>query len=247
MPVILSGFELVPLDDVDSTNDEAKRRAEAGAASGTLVWTRRQSSGRGRRGRVWESPYGNCYSSLILRPRTTVAEAAQVSFVAALAVAEAVAALVPAGRKVTCKWPNDVLIDGAKCAGILLESRSGAAGIEWLVVGVGINVASAPAGIEYPATSLAAAGATASVEHVLERYAARMSHWLERWRNEGFGAVRSAWLGWADGLGQPVRVRLGDATLVGLFESLDEAGALVLATPDGGRRRVAAGDVFRAA
>jgi BirA family transcriptional regulator, biotin operon repressor / biotin---[acetyl-CoA-carboxylase] ligase len=240
------GFSVLAFDEIGSTSDEAQRQAVLGAPAGTLIWAKRQVGGRGRRGRPWVSPEGNCDSSLILRPKVTPAEAAQISFVTAIAVAEAVAVQLPVGRRVSCKWPNDVLIDGAKCCGILLESRSGTAGLDWLIVGVGINIESFPAGMEYPATCLKAAGAAVTVETMLEGYIAHMATRLARWEREGFMPIREAWLRWADGLGEPVRVRLGDATLDGVFESLDEEGALMLATKDGSRRRITAGDVFRA-
>jgi BirA family biotin operon repressor/biotin-[acetyl-CoA-carboxylase] ligase len=246
-PVLPAGFTLLSFSDIDSTNDEAKRQAELGAATGTLIWARQQSSGRGRRGRSFISPPGNCYSSLILRPRVAPRAAAQLSFVAAIAVAEAVAAQLPVGPHITCKWPNDVLIDGAKCSGILLESRIDGAALEWLIIGTGINVASHPEGLESPATSLQAAGGLVTVETMLEAYAERLAHWLERWLREGFPPIRQAWLLRADGLGQAVRVRLADATLHGVFESLDEQGALVLLYADGSRRCITAGEVFRPA
>ena len=246
-PVLPAGFTLVALAEIDSTNEEAKRRAEQGAPDGTVVWARRQSSGKGRRGRSFVSPPGNCYSSLLLRPHAAPAIAAQVSFVTAVAVAEAVAALLPVGPRVTCKWPNDVLIDGRKCSGILLESRVGGAAVEWIVIGTGINVQSHPEGLAFPATSLWAAGGAATVETVLENYLERLAFWLGRWQGGGFQPVRRAWLLRADGLGRPVRVRLADATLDGVFESLDEQGALVLLGDDGNRRRIMAGEVFRPA
>jgi len=246
-PLLPAGFALVALADIDSTNEEAKRRAEQGAPGGTVVWARQQSSGKGRRGRSFVSPPGNCYSSLILRPRLAPAVAAEASFVTAVAVAEAVAALLPAGPRVTCKWPNDVLVDGRKCSGILLESRLGGTAVDWIVIGVGINVQSHPEGLEFPATSLSAAGGAAGVESVLEKYLERLAFWLDRWQAEGFQPVRAAWLLSADGLGRPVRVRLADATLDGVFESLDEQGALVLLGADGSRRRITAGEVFRPA
>jgi len=242
------GFHLLALDAVDSTNDEARRLAETGAPDRTLVWAASQSGGRGRHGRQWQSPPGNCYSSLLLRPAVPPAAAAQISFVTALALAEAVTLLLPAGRKVSCKWPNDVLVDGAKISGILLESRMTRPGrVDWLIVGAGINVAHHPAESDYPVTSLHAAGGSATVEQTLATYVARLETWLGRWHRDGFAAVRQAWLDRADGLGQAVRVRLPDRTLNGVFEALDESGALVLLDSDGSRRAIAAGDVYRAA
>lgn len=237
-----AGFALVPLEVCGSTNDEAKDRARAGAPDGTVVWARRQEAGRGRRGRAWTSPPGNLYASLVLRPPVPPAQAALVSFVAAVAVGEAVSALVPGN--VRLKWPNDVLVDGAKVSGILLESERVADGaVDWLVLGIGVNVAHHPDGLEYPATSLTAAGADATVERVLERLLASFAGWYGRWTAQGFAPVRAAWLNAARGFGGPVTVRLSEETFTGLLVDLDHEGALVVETP-AGPRRVTAGDVF---
>ncbi|WP_240002284.1 biotin--[acetyl-CoA-carboxylase] ligase [Oleisolibacter albus] len=236
-------FRLVSLDSCGSTNDEAKELARSGALEGTLVWALRQTGGRGRRGRVWTSPPGNLYCSLILRPDMPAAAAALVSFVAAIAVAEAVSALIP-GRP-QLKWPNDVLVDGAKISGILLESEAGAAGrLDWLVLGVGINVAHRPEGLPYAATSLAAAGAAElDVAVVLGRYASSFAAWYARFRQQGFAPVRAAWRNAAFGLGGPITVRLQDGQFEGRFIDLDAEGGLLVETGDG-LRRVTAGDVF---
>ena len=239
------GYRLVALDWVDSTNDEAKRLATAGAEAGTVVWARAQSGGRGRRGRSWSSPPGNLYCSLLLRPEALAAEIGQLCFVAALGVGDAVAGLLPAGAEVRLKWPNDVLIGGAKVAGILIETASvGGGGVQWVIVGTGINVASSPRGSERAATALAEEGAEVSVEAVLEAYLRSLDGWLGRWRGEGFGPVREAWLARATGLGRTVEVRLSGQTLSGTFAALDASGALILDAADGSRRVVTAGEVF---
>lgn len=242
------GFHLVARKTVTSTMDEARQLAEQGAGDKTLVWALEQRGGRGRRGRVWVSPPGNVYSSLLLRPRKLrPTQGTELSFLTALAVAETVAGFLTAPRDVACKWPNDILIDDAKCAGILLESLSGPDGaIRWIVVGAGINVASAPAGTEYPATSLASSGAHADVATVLAAYIDRFAVWLARWEAEGFAPLRTAWLGWVKGRGRPIRVRLDDRVMEGIFESIDESGALVLVKADGTPERILAGDVFPA-
>lgn len=238
-------YRLVTLDRVDSTNEEAKRRAAAGAPAGTLVWAREQTAGRARRGRRWSSPPGNLYCSLLLRPEGPAARALQLSFVAAVALAEAVAGLLPAAKAVECKWPNDVLIDGRKVAGILLEGTAADGDrLEWLVVGAGVNVAGFPAATEFPATSLRAEGyAGADVGAVLEAFAEGFARWVATWQAEGFGAVRAAWLGRARGLGAPLTVRLERETLEGTFCDLDADGALVLKAA-AGCRRITSGDVF---
>jgi BirA family biotin operon repressor/biotin-[acetyl-CoA-carboxylase] ligase len=233
-------FHLLRFERIDSTNDEAVRRAEAGAGEGTLVVAAEQGAGRGRRGRAWISPPGNLYCSLLLRPACAVAEAAQLGFAAALAVAEAASLFLPPDARVTCKWPNDVLLGGRKFAGILLQSRASGAAVDWLVIGIGVNLASHPEDTEYPATSLGAATPAQFIPILGERLLA----WYETWRG-GFAVLRAAWLVRAEGLGGPIRVRLPDSELEGRFAGLDEAGRLMLDGPHGSRV-IAAAEIFPA-
>jgi BirA family transcriptional regulator, biotin operon repressor / biotin---[acetyl-CoA-carboxylase] ligase len=243
-PALSPFFTLVALDRIDSTNEEALRRARAGAPEGTLVWAREQTGGRGRRGRAWSSPPGNLYVSLLLRPGVPPAEAAQLGFVAAVAIAETLRAALPAERGLSCKWPNDLLVDGAKVAGILPEAEAAGRNVEALVLGMGINLASHPADTPYPATSLQAAGAHITVEALLDSLAGRLLLWYRRWQEAGFLPIRLRWLDFAAGVGQPIEVRLEGATLHGRFAALDTTGALDLELADGNHRLVTAGDVF---
>lgn len=233
-----AGFTLVSLDSVESTNEEALRLARSGAPAGSVVWARRQTAGRGRRGRAWDSPAGNLYCSVVLRPRS--ANAAQVSFVAAIAVADALAAL---GCRVapTLKWPNDVLMGGRKIGGILLESSPMRRDeVAVTVVGTGVNVATHP---DDGSTALRNEGVDVEVETVLSGYLRHLALWLERWQGEGFAPVRTAWLDRATGVGTAIEVRLHTETLPGVFTGLDEDGVLLLETASG-LRRISAGDVF---
>lgn len=235
-------FHLHSIDECGSTNDLAKQMAGDGAPEGTLVWALRQTAGRGRRGRAWSSQPGNLACSLILRPGWSAGQAALTSFVAAVAVGEAVSALVPG--KITLKWPNDVLVDGAKISGILLESEAGRDGsVDWLVLGVGINVRHFPEEALYPATSLLAAGADVTVEQVLTGYAGAVDAWYHRFMTQGFAPIRAAWLNAAQGLGGPVTVRLHEETFTGRLIDMDDDGVL-LVDVGGTIRRVTAGDVF---
>ncbi|MFZ1414430.1 MAG: biotin--[acetyl-CoA-carboxylase] ligase [Defluviicoccus sp.] len=246
--VVPGGMQLIPLGRVDSTNEEAIRRCRAGAADGCVVWAEQQSQGRGRRGRSWLSPRGNLYVSIVVRPRVPSAAYAQLSFVAGLAVADAVAAHLPEASAVGCKWPNDVLVCGRKVAGLLLESGGGqGSGGDWLVAGIGVNVAWAPKddAVLYPATALAAEGGTATVPDVLTSLLPAFARWRSRWEEEGFAAIRSAWRVRAHGLGAAITVRLEAETLSGIFRDLDPAGALIL-EQDTGLRTITAGDVFPA-
>jgi len=241
-----SFYRLVRHERIDSTNEEAKRLATADAPQGTLVWAGEQTAGRGRRGRGWVSPAGNLHISLLLRPNCPPAVACQVNFAAGVALAEALADFLPAGKTASLKWPNDVLVGGAKVSGILLEASAAADGmIDWLVVGVGVNVVQAPTGTPYPASSLHREGARdVTVEDLLKAFARRFQSWYERWQTEGFEPVRTRWLGCARGLGEPIEVRLERETLHGRFADLDASGALALELADGRRRQVTAGDLY---
>ncbi|MEA4837830.1 MAG: biotin--[acetyl-CoA-carboxylase] ligase [Rhodospirillaceae bacterium] len=222
-----------------STNDEAKRLAGEGAAPYTVICAQEQTGGRGRLDRRWISPPGNLYCSILLDGGPDAARAPQLSFVAALAVAETLTELAPRAH-VGLKWPNDILCNGAKICGMLLE-RAGSL----IVLGVGVNIASAPAPALYPAICLSRLGSDAESLDVLAGLCERLEYWVERWRSLGFAPVRDAWVARAIGVGGPIGVRLADGSVMeGIFYGLDEEGGLLLDTRDGFRRRVLAGDVF---
>ena len=241
-------LRLLRYETLGSTNDEAKRLADAGAEAWTVVWACQQTAGRGRGHNAFVSPPGNLYFSMILRPACPAATAAQLGFVAALAVGEAVAALLPAGHDLRYKWPNDVLADGRKLSGILLESSAAHDGkLDWLVVGIGVNVASHPAETPWPATSFGVLGSSeVDIEDLLRRIVDAFRAWMARWASEGFSPIRAAWLARAYGLGQPVGVRLPRESFSGRFVDLDRDGVLLVETA-AGPRRVAAGEIFPAA
>ncbi|MGB8274521.1 MAG: biotin--[acetyl-CoA-carboxylase] ligase [Alphaproteobacteria bacterium] len=238
-------FGLVPFDTIDSTNEEARRRATAGAAEGTVIVAAAQTRGRGRRGRHWDSPAGNLHCSILLKPAVPLGEAANLSFVAAVALAEALEPIVAAKGRVTLKWPNDVLLNERKVAGILLESQTEDGRLGFIIVGVGVNVAHFPGEVMFPATSLQAVGcAGLTVAAVRDAFLDRFRHWYGRWREAGFAAVRAEWLARAARLGETVEVRLGRDRVAGRFAGLSETGALLLDVPGEGRRDISAGDVF---
>ena len=240
-----SPFKLATFDEIDSTNAEAKRMAAAGAPDGTVVWAKSQSAGKGRRGREWVSDEGNLYCSLLLRPEGHAARAMQLSFVSSLGLADAVNAVLPRHCQVNCKWPNDVLVEGRKVAGLLLESETyPLGGMEWLVIGVGLNIASYPEDVEFPATSLIAQGGKdITVEKMLETFCLRFLAGYVTWKNLGFEPIRKAWIRRAAGIGKEITVQLPRETLSGQFKSMDEDGALIL-LHNGTERRITAGDVF---
>lgn len=240
-----SPYKLITLERVDSTNEEAKRLAKDGAPECTVVWAKEQTAGRGRRGRSWVSGRGNLYCSLLLRPECHAFKAMQLSFVAALGMAETVAAALPRSAFVNCKWPNDVLVEGRKVSGILLESQTiPLGGMDWLIIGAGLNIASFPQDVEFPATSLYREGSKkVSVERMLESFCLRFLAGYVTWKNLGFQPVRKAWLRRAAWLGKEIKVRLEHETLYGVFKELDSDGALIL-LHNGQQRRITAGDVF---
>lgn len=244
-------YRLVACDSVGSTNEEARRLVREGAEDGTLVWAQEQTGGRGRHGRSWASPRGNLYVSAILRPDCPLSEAAELGFVAALAVGDALGSVMPPLSEVTLKWPNDVLLNDRKVAGILLESVIGPDGrLEALILGLGVNIASAPDESEtaFPATALHYEGSGRDVDpqSFLEHWARHFLTWVNTWDEDGFAPVRRAWLNRARGKGEELEARLPDRTVRGIFHDLDADGALLLDT-ESGRERITVGDVFFAA
>ena len=237
------GYSRQVHDELDSTNEEARRLALAGEPGPLWIMARRQRAGRGRRGRAWQTEEGNLTATLLLRPNLPQAVSAQLSFAAALAVAEMAEHFAPKAV-VAVKWPNDVLAEGKKLAGILLECASARAGMNWLAIGIGVNLAGHPEGTEFPATSLARLGIAAPpAEEALTILAARFAHWYDVWMNAGFETLREAWLARAVALGTHIRARLPQETREGVFEGIDETGALLL--NEGGRiSAIAAGEVF---
>jgi BirA family biotin operon repressor/biotin-[acetyl-CoA-carboxylase] ligase len=239
-----AGYRRIAFDRAASTNDAARRFAEAGAGEGLAVTAEAQTAGRGRQGRLWISPHGNLYVSFLLRPAVRPAHAGEFGFGVAAAVAETVERLAPRAQA-KCKWPNDVLADGRKIAGILLESRGTPETLDWLIAGIGLNVAEAPATPAWPATSLAALGAEAGVETALETLAERLADWYRRWLTEGFAPLRQAWLARAHALGETLRVKRDGEEREGRFVGLDPGGGLVLEMADGRRDTISYGDVLR--
>lgn len=227
-------FAVETLGAVASTNDLLHERALAGADEGLVIRAEAQTAGRGRHGRIWVSPEGNLYASVLLRPLRPIDEAASLSLIIALSLAEALTQLVPeANLSPRLKWPNDVRLSGAKIAGILLENAGTDPARPVIVAGLGVNVTEAPQGMPYKVTSLRAAGVHATPERVLERYLENFAANYALWQAAGFAALRSRWLGMADGLGERVEIRRGETTIEGRFVDIDPAGYLVLETQNG--------------
>jgi BirA family biotin operon repressor/biotin-[acetyl-CoA-carboxylase] ligase len=239
------GYALRDWTEIDSTNEEARRLAAAGERGPIWLRADRQTAGRGRRGRAWESPAGNLAATLLIVPGKPASECAQLSFVTAIAVADAASGFA-ANAEIKVKWPNDVLANGRKLAGILLESASGGDGaLTFLAIGVGINLAHFPPDTEFPATSLAALGVSVpSPSAALSQLAAHFAKWYEVWMTNGFSPIQDAWLARAAGLGSRIRARLTHEETSGVFEGIDNTGALILREAQGRTRTIAAGEVF---
>jgi BirA family biotin operon repressor/biotin-[acetyl-CoA-carboxylase] ligase len=239
----LAGVRYLRFDTLGSTNAEALTRARAGERGPLWIVAGAQTAGRGRRGASWRSAPGNLYATLLLTEPSPPAAAPQLSFVAALALHDAVGATASQlGPSLKLKWPNDLLLGGAKLAGILIEGEGDPAFA--VAVGIGVNCAHHPDGTPYPATDLASAGALVAPEALLAALAAAMARRLTQWnQGEGFAAIRADWLKRAAGLGGNIHVRLPEREFSGRFEGLDEAGRLLV--NDGGAvTAVGAGEVF---
>ncbi|HUB48170.1 MAG TPA: biotin--[acetyl-CoA-carboxylase] ligase [Acetobacteraceae bacterium] len=233
----MTAFEVRHYHELGSTNDEARRLVEAGAPHGTVVHADEQTAGRGRFSRRWISPPGNLYVSIVLRPELPAARNVELGFLAALAVADAVDALLPRQVRAALKWPNDVLVRDGKIAGILLEQAG-----EALILGIGLNVLHAPSGLSYRVSTIVGCGGLATVDGTREKLLDALGRWLAIWQTDGFAAVRAAWLARAHPPGSSLSVRLPDRFVTGLFLGIDTDGTLLLDTPQG-RARIIAGDV----
>ena len=236
----------VELDAVDSTNAEALRRLPD-LEGPCWIMARRQTAGRGRRGRPWSDPDGNFAASLALRPEVPAAQSALVSFVAALALHDSLCALTGQPSAFALKWPNDVLAGGGKVSGILLEGAGTAARADHLIVGIGVNLVGAPATVSadglHAVSLVAVTGTRLRPQTLLDRLAPDFARWYETLMRAGFAPLREAWIARAAGLGEVITARTGRDTLRGVFETIDETGALVLRIGVA-RRIVPAADVF---
>jgi BirA family biotin operon repressor/biotin-[acetyl-CoA-carboxylase] ligase len=263
-PVVVGrGYRLLSFETIGSTNTEALQRLKAGDRGRLWVFSPEQTAGRGRRGRAWATLRGNVAISLGLVLDLTPARAANLGFVAGVALGQALADVVPdvriataldgadlttpSGRRqgrLALKWPNDVTLSGAKLAGILLEAEPLPSGQLAVVIGMGVNVVSAPEGLPYPATSLRALGGDVRAEDIVARLIAVWPDLYDAWcEADGFARIRARWLTMAQGLGSVASVTLGGRVLRGTFETIDDDGRLILIDEAGARHSISAGDV----
>jgi BirA family transcriptional regulator, biotin operon repressor / biotin---[acetyl-CoA-carboxylase] ligase len=245
---LMNDYHLLSYDVLDSTNAEARRLAGGGASHGAVIWAKRQTDGRGRMGREWVSPEGNLYVSILLEVPKLSDSLTQLSFLAADAVAETLESMVDDAVDVRCKWPNDVLVNGKKLCGILLESFSTIDAYgknrHWVVVGIGINIDYFPENVLFPATSMKALGVElVSAKIVLSRLIYNFIHHYDHWMKKGFTSVRTAWLKRAHMLGHRVQVQVANTAINGVFEGINETGAMLVHESGGRIQEILAGDV----
>lgn len=253
-----AGYRLVAFDSVGSTNDEALAAAREGAAGDVWFTALQQTKGRGRRGREWKNPHGNMAASLLVRPSCAPEECATLGFVAGVALRRALQDALPqavtlmgidgadvqGGGRVALKWPNDVIADGAKLAGILLEALAMPGGETAIVVGIGVNVTSAPTDLPYPAVAAQQFDGSldaASIHRLLAE------HWVDVYalwdQGRGIAAILNEWRQSAAGIGSEVAVNMNGQVLRGTFQAIDDSGRLIIKNDDGTLMPIAAGDV----
>lgn len=232
-------YTLSEFDVIDSTNEQAKRLIISKEFVGNFVVTaNEQTAGRGRNGRQWVSHPGNLYFSIIKQFSNDIQNLFQVSFVSALAMGDTLKEFIP-DEDIKYKWPNDVLVDGKKISGILLELISSR-----LIIGVGVNLASAP-DVENPATSVVQIlGNEVDKMEFLEKFVHHFEKSLFLWQNKGFQYIREHWLGKAYKYGEEICIKPGDKVIRGIFREIDEIGNINVETADGNLHTISAGDMF---
>ena len=256
-----AGYRLRGFDSIGSTNTEALEAVAAGDVGGIWFAARQQTAGRGRRGRQWASPDGNLAATLLIVPDADPSLAATLGFVAGVSLNRALSAILPGGvvklgidgadglsdgkrARIALKWPNDVLADGAKLAGILLEAQKLNDGRHAIAIGFGVNAVAAPQGLPYPATSLVELGTTRSAEDIFEALSDAWVDTFALWQDgRGIADVLTLWRGAAAGIGAPVAVNQNGTTVRGIFETIDDAGRLIVRADDDSRIAITAGDV----
>jgi len=238
-----AGYRLFSFDTLDSTNAEALRRIAAGAQAGDIFWARIQSGGRGRRGRKWHSPPGNLYATLVVDV-PSIRSIGQLAFVTAIGAGDALKRSLASPELLQYKWPNDLMLEGRKLGGILIEV-SPVSDTQLVAVGMGLNLISNPLGMN--AASLLEAGVEVDVADMLAAVCKGFDHWYRIWRKDGFSSIREYWLKTAHGMNERIKVQFPDGAMKdGLFRGIDESGALILEDSDGSTTPIATGEVFLA-
>jgi BirA family biotin operon repressor/biotin-[acetyl-CoA-carboxylase] ligase len=238
-------FKIISFDSIDSTNEEAKRRIKSGDISDrVLITSKVQTSGKGRYSKGWVSADGNMFATIVIRINNSLNEAALYSFVTAISEGEAIKDFINDDITVQYKWPNDVMLDGKKLSGILLETLKDSNGCNWLIIGTGVNINNQPEDIDKQVTSLMKYSLEAvSVESFLAKFIQHFQTQEKLWKNEGFAFIRSAWLESAYRLGDEITVNLKNKVLKGKFEGISHSGELEVLV-DGEKLLICGGEVF---
>jgi BirA family biotin operon repressor/biotin-[acetyl-CoA-carboxylase] ligase len=253
LPSWLRYYNLIIFDEIDSTNDEAKRLATSGVDGEFIVWAKSQDKGKGRYGKKWISPEGNLYISLLLRPDYDLVISSQLSFVVAVAIGEALNSSINSTSynmseiNITYKWPNDILFNGKKLCGILLESsiKSNSSVLDWLIVGVGLNISSFPNDLPYEATSLHNESLSdIKLNNFVDIFMKSFCYYYDIWLNDGFDIIRKKWTARAMGLEEAMTVSSGKDRISGIFEGITNDGSLKLTLCGGQSCYVSAGEIF---
>lgn len=263
MPFVLgpgardSGFRLATHETIGSTSVEALSLARAGDPGAVWVVSSHQTAGRGRRGKRWSTEPGNLAASILVIAEAKPEVAATLGFVAGLSLDKALQTAAPnlrlavaldgvegEGARVRLKWPNDVLIDGDKIAGILLEAERLPDDRLAVAIGIGVNVVSSPSDLPYPAASLQELGVSAHAPDVFAPLSDAWAEFVQVWdHGNGFGTIRALWLERAAGLGGEIAVRVGQEVFTGVFKTIDDQGRLLVRAPDGSERAISSGEV----
>lgn len=241
----MSRYTLLMFNELDSTSLEANKLASSAPIGNFVIWAKSQTAGRGRTGRQWESKPGNLYMSILLPSEASVEDQAQVSFVAALSVLDAIQGEQSAAIDIKLKWPNDVMVSGKKISGILLESAK-VRGKNYLIIGIGVNLDNHPELKEKPATSMKASGLPYdSVEQILNLIMSAFEKYYGIWHESyGFAKIRELWLARAYKFKEAITVSDGKQRISGVFEDLDQSGSIVLCLASGETCTMSACEVF---
>lgn len=242
-----SYFRLLKFDKIDSTNLEAKRLVKAKLTSNLVIFANEQDSGYGRSSKKWVSPKGNLYISIVLHPNKPINEVAQLSFVAALSLYKAISKEISKPDLIKLKWPNDILINGKKVAGIILESSidTRLQNLDYLILGVGLNIASDISSREFVSTNLKEQQAVnLDPEYYLDKFMSNFIELYDEWHLHGFQNVRVKWLERAYNIHKPVIVSGVKNKISGIFADLDNNGNLLLKLSDGSIKAISGGSIY---
>ncbi|TGW15797.1 biotin--[acetyl-CoA-carboxylase] ligase [Candidatus Hepatobacter penaei] len=244
-----AGYVLHAHACLPSTIDEASRLAQEGAPSGTLVLAKEQTAGRGRRGNPWSSYAGNLHLSCVLRPRLSLSQMSCLSFVASVAAGHAILPFLGNPSLLQYKWPNDILIDGFKVGGCVVDVGPSLASEDkpsWVVLSVGVNLCKAPHGMDYPVSCLKDLGLLVDGEAILSFFCTELQPLLKSVEDQGFETVRAMWMGRAWGMGETLSIDVGDGLVYqGVAEGITAEGALLLKKYSGEKVTIPTGHVMR--